>query len=173
MRHQVKPNRWSCMVTSFAMALGVTIQDLIGLIGHDGSEVAFPHLDEPTRRRGFHQQECIRAAWNLGFSVTPIEAYPVIASADGSQNCVVAFGDQNWDSFNRFIRTTRGVLCCRTKKCHHAMAYDHGVVLDPDDENGVFKYSLSAFLVKGLHPYKLFVVKRWTTGNGTRTSAGG
>ena len=76
---QLKPNKWSCAVTAFAMALHVPVQELIQEIGHDGSEIVFPELEEPMRRRGFHSQELIYAAWKRGFTVTPIELMPVIA----------------------------------------------------------------------------------------------
>ena len=67
------PNAWSCLPTSFAMAIGYPVEDLITLIGHDGSPIQWPQFPEPKCRRGFHHQECVSAVWNLGFATTQFE----------------------------------------------------------------------------------------------------
>jgi len=36
------------------MVLDIPVADLFGLVGHDGSEIAFPALPDPMARRGRH-----------------------------------------------------------------------------------------------------------------------
>ena len=73
MRLQQSPIRGTCLPTSFAMAMGIPVADIFAALGHDGSEVLWPDLPEPTCQRGFHVQELIRLAVKCGWSVTPIE----------------------------------------------------------------------------------------------------
>src|SRR5688572_18522714 len=91
MNLQVKPNPWSCSITAFAMAIDRPVQELVDLIGHDGSEVVFKGYPEPTNRRGFHFQECIEACLHLGFAVTPIELFPVLQSTANSKGYFRSF----------------------------------------------------------------------------------
>jgi len=35
------------------MVLDISTADFFGLVGHDGSEIAFPALPDPMARRGF------------------------------------------------------------------------------------------------------------------------
>jgi hypothetical protein len=65
-----QPNSWSCSVTAFAMALDVSIEKLICMVGHDGSEILWPELSDPLRRRGFHLQELMLCAVHLDYIPT-------------------------------------------------------------------------------------------------------
>jgi hypothetical protein len=62
------------------MACNVSVEKILELIGHLGSEIEWPELQEPFCRRTFHTQECIWAAHKLGFSVTPFELIPQLAA---------------------------------------------------------------------------------------------
>jgi len=76
MRHLMQPNRWSCSITSAAMVMGITIQELVDEIGHDGSNKVFPDLPEPMCFAGFDISEIVDAAFDLGWSMTPINTIP-------------------------------------------------------------------------------------------------
>jgi hypothetical protein len=152
---QRKPNRWSCAVTAFAMALGVPVEQLIREVGHDGSEIIFPDLPEPMRRRGFHSQELIEAAWKRGFACTPIQLMPVV---QGPHDYVVQFGSGNWTRFTGFIDTTFGVLEGRGRRCNHAVHYRYGKVWDPDGH--VYAYSREACESRGFYGNRLWVFTR-------------
>lgn len=118
------------------MVLDISAADFFGLVGHDGSQIAFPMLPDPMARRGLHVQECIAACMKLGYAVTPVELFPVIrATPPHDQNVVVLFGDDeaaNWQRFEQVIQTSVGVLEGVGRRCRHAVAYDCGVVFDPD-----------------------------------------
>ena len=78
MRLLRKPERWMCLPASFAMALDVPLEDIFKEIGHDGSNVAWPHLPEPVCRRGFHPQELVHVCLNRGYAATLVELCPVL-----------------------------------------------------------------------------------------------
>lgn len=72
-----QPNSWSCVPASFSTVTGVPLATLLECIGHDGSEIIFPDLSDPYRRRGFHSQEVIRALVSFGFLFATFEFQPV------------------------------------------------------------------------------------------------
>ncbi len=124
------------MVTSFAMALGVPVGELIHMIGHDGSEVVTP-TPEPGGRRGFHSQECISIAFALGFAATEIELFPASQFPKDHKKMILFPADAtnldgNWERFTQHVRASRGVIAGRTDRgLGHAVAYENGLVLDP------------------------------------------
>ena len=152
---QTKPNLWSCAVTSFAMAIGIPVQQLIEEIGHDGSEKIFTHLPEPMCRRGFHSQELIRAAWNHGFACTPLELFPALKPTDGQGAYVLMNELDSWARFKKFILTTRGVLEGASVRCHHAVYYRYGQIFDPDGWG--YSYSREACEAHGFHGKRLWI----------------
>jgi len=139
MTMQLKPNRWSCGITSLAMAMGIKLEYLIKEIGHDGGDIIFPDLDEPMCRRGFHSQELIFLARKWGWAVTPIEFGPVILSTSGNEIYPVHLRN-NQGRFEKVVRTTSGVLEGHNDRCYHAVNYRHGMLYDPDGQ--VYTYSM-------------------------------
>lgn len=131
MRLKTKTRRWGCLLTAFAMAIDTDEQTLIRLVGHDGSDKVneFP---DPYCRRGFHPQEFIRAAWHLGYSVTPVERLP----ANKYTTHIQTIDQHEW--FQEAVRSTTGVIAGITKRAGHAVAYDRGRIYDPDG----FEYNL-------------------------------
>jgi len=160
MRLQTKPNPWSCIGTAFAMVLDIPVADLFGLVGHDGSEIAFPALPDPMARRGLHIQECINASVKLGYAVTPVELFPVIrATTPSAEEIVVFFGDDglaNWQRFEQTIRGSAGVRDGTGRQCFHAVAYDDGTIFDPDGDE--YTYSRAACESRIFHPRRAWRV---------------
>jgi len=160
MKPQRKPTPWSCIGTAFAMVLDIPVSDLFGIVGHDGSEIAFPALPDPMARRGLHVQECIAACVKLGYAVTPVELFPVIQpTIPGENNILVLFGDDesaNWERFGQTIRTSTGVLEGVGRRCLHAVAYDHGMIFDPDGDH--YPYFRPACESRGFHPRRAWRV---------------
>ena len=150
---QQTKNAWSCLPTAFAIAFGCPVDNLIESIGHDGSEIVWPRYFEPMRRRGFHIQEIIHVLYQLGTTVTPIEAYSRLAPTESVQPRLI----DNTEIFERIVRTTRGVLTGATARCGHAVAYDHGIICDP--RGHVYRFSdnrdFTANCAWVLHNYEL------------------
>jgi hypothetical protein len=141
------------------MALRVPVQELIEQIGHDGSAVVFPGLEEPMCRRGFHSQELIYAAWKRGFTCTPVELMPVIqADALWEETHTVDFKIDHWNRFIGFIDTTMGVLEGRGRRCMHAVCYRYGRIFDPDGHH--YDYSREACESRGFYGNRLHVLIR-------------
>jgi len=127
------------MPLAFAMALDMPVADLLAAIGHDGSEIVFPSLSEPLRRRCFHIQEPIQVALARGFAVTPVELFPVLQPTEGGPHKTVLYADNNWRRFEQTIRASRGVIDGRGARFGHVVAYDHGRICDP--KGSVYDYS--------------------------------
>lgn len=162
MRSQIKPNRWSCVVTAFAMAIDISVADFIGEIGHDGSTVVVPYAGDPTGRQGFHIQECITVALAHGFSVTPIELFPA-SQFVGDHIKPITFPpltcgfDGNWERFTSHIYSSLGVLTGVGRSMFHAVGFDRGEIHDPDDGSS-FNYSRQACESRGFYSQRLWRV---------------
>lgn len=150
------------MPTAFAMALDLDAAEFMLLVGHDGGQIAFPGLPEPMCRRGFHVQECIAVALNLGISVTPIELFPVIQSTSApSSSLRVLFGPSeatNWSRFTHLVHETKGVLDGLGRRCGHAVAYERGCIFDPDGQQ--YPYSREECERRGFYTRCLWRVDR-------------
>ncbi len=128
------------MPLAFAMALDTPVADLLAAIGHDGSEVVFPTLPEPSCRRCFHIQELIQVALSRGFAVTPVELFPVLQPTEvGPFHKTVFYADNNWRRFEATIQNSRGVIDGTGARLGHVVAYDHGHIYDP--RSPVYEYS--------------------------------
>lgn len=151
---QTKPNKWSCLPTSFAMAVGDSIEDFIKEIGHDGSKIVNDLLGDPMCRQGFHIQECIWVVLNTyGYTVTPIEMYPTSIYDDGGTRVI-----HRVEGFNQMIQQERGILTGIGRKCHHAVAFDRGMIFDPDPGVDPYPYSLEAAKVRGFYGNTAWIV---------------
>lgn len=165
MQLELKPYPWSCLATSFAMALGINTTVFQMLAGHHGGEIVFPELPEPQCRRGFHASEAAYVAMLLGHSATPLELFPMIAPSAGTYGpSEVLYGETASPQYNRIvfdglIHNTRGVIECRTRLGNwHAVAYDHGTIFDPDGR--VFAYSPENCEARGLFTTRLWRVEK-------------
>lgn len=133
------PNAWSCLPTAFAIALEVSLEAVLGVVGHDGSEITHAGLPEPLCRRGFHPQEMIKMCLQDEMSVTPVELYPQAVSKASITNPKV-FDTGNWRWFSENLFRSKGVIECRTAAgLGHAMAYegrgDFAIIYDPATED--------------------------------------
>jgi hypothetical protein len=164
MQLQLKPHPWSCLATSFAMAMDVPTSLFEQTAGHDGSEIIFPGLPDPWRRRGFHHSEATYVAMKLGFSATSLELLPVIGATKGKYPQVQAFyangcEQQNWVIFQGCIHDFRGVLDVRTRSgAGHALAFEKGHIYDPD--GAAFPYSREACESRGLYTLRLWRIEK-------------
>lgn len=126
------------------MALDCNLQYLLDKLGHDGSEVIWPNLSEPYRRRAFHIQEMIWLARGIGFSVTPFEARPTLQPpAAVSPYEVPPLGD-----FETLLITThRAVITGQSPKgSRHAVAWNGSKVYCPSGAT----YKIEEFGIEAL-----------------------
>ena len=173
---QVKPERWTCIATSFAMVLGIPVSEFIQDLGHNGSSIIWPSHPEPNCRRGHHIQECIAVCVNRGYAVTPIELFPTIlrpplfvktaalGPTEVELSKPVLFGgepDFNWVRFVELIKNSEGVLTGYGRTCHHAVANSYGRIYDPDGEQ--YEYSREACEQRHFYTQCLWKVDRLIT----------
>lgn len=143
---QKSPNSWSCLLTAFSIALQVPIENLINMIGHDGSEVTHAGLPEPLNRRGFHPQELIKVCLEQNLSATYIEMIPLSVPKYSSNVYYQPriFDTGNWNWFRKNLFSTNGVIECRTAVgSGHAMAYEgQKIYADIYDPSGGKEFQL-------------------------------
>ncbi len=147
MRPLKNPNTWSCLPTAFAIVLEVSLEAVLGIVGHDGSEITHAGLPEPLCRRGFHPQEMIKMCLKDNLSVTPVELYPQAVSKVSITNPKL-FNIGGWDWFSENLFNSVGVVECRTAAgLGHAMAYEgkenHALICDPATEEVFVFHKLS------------------------------
>lgn len=53
------------------MVTQTTVESVFGYLGHDGSEILWPDLPEPLKRRAFHIEEMQYAAYHYGWCLVP------------------------------------------------------------------------------------------------------
>lgn len=165
---QLKPHKWMCLATSFAMALGIPVRRFCEIAGHDGSDVVFPDLPDPLCRRGFHIMEAIFVARRLSFAVTPVELFPMIGStpmAGPTTEIVVPYNhpgtgncqEDNWRYFQDLISMSTGVIECTTRQNRrHAVAFQFDHIFDPDGRT--FDYSREDCEARGLFTTCLWLI---------------
>lgn len=162
------------------MALDITTEEFYRLAGHDGSEVVFPWLCDPQCRAGFHIQEAIHVARQLGYGVTPFELFPqtmaskspmpLLGMVPGGADEIhvdlvkqIRYGKlphlhSNWDLFEELVNTSSGVIEGQAAASRHAVAFDYGFILNPDGE--VFRYSRKACEARPFYTQCLWQVKK-------------
>jgi hypothetical protein len=127
----VQPNGWSCLPTAFAIALGVEFDFITKFVEHDGSQVVWPNLPEPERRRGFHIQEMIDVAYSLEYLVTPIEPMPTHRPRPDVP--VQLFPMRRSRNIQELIANHIGVFTGEGRSGkRHAVAWDGNKIHDPN-----------------------------------------
>lgn len=146
-----------CLPSSFAMALGIPLDEVLTGLGHDGLEVVLPELSKPSCYRGHHIQELTDFCLTRGWAVTMIVANPQSKH-----------GDLIYDDWKRLdpervenaLKLGNAVLCGLVLKAKgHACAWDResGMIYDPRG----FTYPLSESVsVYGFEPTHAFLVHR-------------
>lgn len=121
------PNGWSCLPCSFATVLGVTLEEILEYVGHNGSDIMWPELPEPKCRKGFHIQEMISFSFEKGRTVTPFEPVPLSIPVEGAKPCIITFRYGAQNRMNSLLTGRNGVL----EGNGHAVAWYNGIIHDP------------------------------------------
>lgn len=124
-----KPNRWTCLITAYAMVFDETIERLIELVGHDGSQVIWPNQDEPMRRAGHSHHEMQYVARRLGYYLAdykPCFGY----SPPGEIKLMTREFSEEWVEV---LAAHKGVLSgsYHGRTNFHAVAWSEGLIYDP------------------------------------------
>lgn len=128
------------------MVLGISLNEIIARIGHDGSEIVFPHLPEPQRRRCFHIQEMIAVSFSLKHPATEFQFNPCMTPNGVDIFEVPASG------IRELMSVSKGVLLGKGRQHGHAVAWDRRHIYDPlgmvyDIENQNLFKPYSYFLI--------------------------
>lgn len=75
-----QPNRWSCGLASLAMLFDSSVEEIVNLLGHDGSEIKWADYKEPFCRRAFHTQEFQDISNHFGFILSEIVGVPMLCA---------------------------------------------------------------------------------------------
>lgn len=136
------PSRAGCLAASLAMVLDKTYDEIIGLLGHDGTEVIFPELNVKTSRepqtnslRGFTEWEMVELLLQQGQAAIPIVAAPAIVPPGRPDIAKVLFTeDQVLERLSKHMQGNVGIICgwiAADRK--HACAWDGEKVYDPKE----------------------------------------
>lgn len=129
MKIQMQPNKWSCLPTAFAIALGVPVGEVIKTIGHDGSEIVFPGLTEPFCRRSFHIQELIDVCTHRNIGIIPVEIAPISETIRRHTYKIPVLSDRIEYYLIKYTGVLTGIGASGKP---HAVAWDGNMVLDPN-----------------------------------------
>lgn len=72
-----QPNSWSCGPAAMAMALGLSLDEVIEAVGHDGSREVKDWL-VPEGRAGFNEADLALASLRLGYAMTRLHTKPAL-----------------------------------------------------------------------------------------------
>jgi hypothetical protein len=147
MQLRLQPNNWSCLPASIATCIDKEVNEVIKLIGHDGSEIMWPENEEPLNRRGFCVEEIVDVLFLIGYTPTWIDFDPMMMEQVNFQikelptiltkKARVAF----------YLRYP-GVLFGRKGEVYHCTAWDGRKVLDPcGDVYNINDFKLEAMLL--------------------------
>jgi len=130
MKLQKQPNNWSCLPTAFAMALDIDVEQLIKLIGHDGSEIWFPNQkEEHHKKRAFNPSEIMMTVLKMGRYVTPVVAqYEISPVENGEARQIITPQSEIIQIMNNHC----GVLTGYIRGRRHAVAWDGNMIFDPN-----------------------------------------
>lgn len=134
---QKQPNQWSCLPTAFAIVLNEPVDKIISDIGHDGSEIIFPDLTEPYRRKAFHIQELIDICILRDICVVQVEQQP-ISEALGHRYLLPTYLPRLEYYTQRFTGVLTGLGPTGRP---HAVAWDRNKIYDPTG----FEYDIDMF----------------------------
>jgi hypothetical protein len=118
----------NCAIYAMSAVTGIGIPDLIKQIGHDGTEIVFPHLPVPMRYKGFPTPELIDCALKLGWAMTPIDAAPQY-SPNG-----IDVKDCSAD-IEYYLANFDGMAFSKRPNAYHFTAKINGMWFGPEPEN--------------------------------------
>ena len=146
----IRSDTHQCSAAAFAMVLGIGLEDMCNLLGHNGLQRINP-LPEPYCFRGFHPAEFIDCLLRKSLSVTMIEVEPKMIHGHLVQDHSEFLGTQR---FYNALRYGDGVILGAVNHTGHAVAWDSKSqkVYDPrgfiyDLESDIWNFKPLQFLL--------------------------
>lgn len=65
--------KWQCVPVAFSIVTDISANELMGRLGHDGSEIVDPSMTDPLCRRGFTCQEMLSILPEYGWVGTRLD----------------------------------------------------------------------------------------------------
>lgn len=142
-----QPNNWSCLLTSAAMVLDKPYEELIKVLGHDGSDILWPNLQEPYRRRAFIEPEIQFLFWH--YDMVLVDYVPNVAYRS-TASCIAKHLKFNID---QMLKDYDGILLGEFRLgVKHAVAWNHeeGIIYDPTSctKQPLYAFNVSHFKAK-------------------------
>lgn len=125
--------RHGCSVKALALVLNKPVEQILQVIGHDGSEITWPELPEPQRRRAFHPQELVDAALHFRRHPCWIEKNPLLQGAPEVGALPIFKGHEARYRWLAYLSGTSGVLFGSHRTGRHAWAKLGPWVKDPSN----------------------------------------
>jgi hypothetical protein len=116
-------NTWSCLPSACAIIMDIPLEQLLQVIGHDGSEVVFS-----SQHRGFHIQEIAYAARFFDYAIVQYDRYPLLSWNNEG------FEIPDWkEKFEQLLYSSQGVIAGIMKNTsrYHAVAWNGIDVINP------------------------------------------
>lgn len=130
-----QPNNWTCNPCAFAMVLGMTLEEMLREVGHDGSRVVNPAHDFPRNLEGFNDFQMHYVAFKKGYGTITFLARPGVDSPEGPID--ISGNYWSFDEFSEWMMGKQGVIGVQSKRfknCSHAVAWDGEKILDPQED---------------------------------------
>lgn len=121
----------NCTLYAAAKVLGIETTDLANRIGHDGTEIIWPHYHDCRKHRGYSIAEVQEVALSLGYCFVPLWPYPLVAPSNHDLPAEI------WSEEHALLRLTRHMQYVRAlmvgtvdSGIGHALAVIGGDVFD-------------------------------------------
>ena len=122
-------NNLDCILAAAAMVMDENLAELKKRIGHDGKERIFPSAPEPYCFRGFHIQEIIDQAFQMGWSVMYIQRQFGLDPVIGNDPVfVINVHDKR---LSVYLKKFPGIIAGISNNKTHAVAWDGKMIYDP------------------------------------------
>jgi len=128
----IKQQGDTCMLTSLAMLLDISVEDIIKELGHDGLSIWWPENRGCKRYRGINIQEAIDCVVRRRRGLMPIHLYPMNAPDVNSTPKSIYPEAVATARFLRLIDGRPGLLFVENHSGNrHCCAWDGELVYDP------------------------------------------
>lgn len=127
----IEQQGYNCIIASLAMVWKLEFDEVVKLIGHDGTSLQFPASDRPYV--GIHSQEVLDVALKRGDAMVIIQFYPMQGPGDGKGAKLVWTAASCYRRFRDYLINKHSVLIGETEGGRgHAVAFDGLQVYDPN-----------------------------------------